>query len=116
MKRTILYNNKDVELVEEDGEYVLVKHNPNVKVITRTSKSDTKVLQSKNISASPSTSSSISSTKNSKPERRPRFPSKSSSTSLLLSENWSGTDLSNSPFQSTSSSPSSAKIPYSRLT
>lgn len=48
MKRTILYNNKDIELVAEDGEYVLVKHNPKVKVITRTTKSDAKVLQSKN--------------------------------------------------------------------
>lgn len=48
MKRTILYNNKDIELVEEDGEYVLVKHAPKVKITTRSSNSDAKVLQSKN--------------------------------------------------------------------
>ena len=48
MKRTILYNNKDIELVEEDGAYVLVKHNPKAKIINRTSKADAKVLQSKN--------------------------------------------------------------------
>ena len=48
MKRNILYNDKDIELVDEDGVYVLVKHNPKAEIITRTEEEDEKVLCSKN--------------------------------------------------------------------
>lgn len=48
MKRNILYNDKDIELVNEDGVYVLVKHNPKAEIITRTEEEDEKVLCSKN--------------------------------------------------------------------
>ena len=48
MKRKILYNNSDIELVSEDGSYVLVKKNSKAKVVQRTAAADTKVLQKKN--------------------------------------------------------------------
>lgn len=48
MERTILYNDRDIELVREDGSYVLVKKNSKAKVIQRTLAADKKVLQKEN--------------------------------------------------------------------
>lgn len=48
MERTILYNNDDIELVDEDDTYVIVKKNSKVKVVQRTLAVDTKVLQKEN--------------------------------------------------------------------
>lgn len=52
MKRTILFNNNDLELVNEDNNYVLVKKQPKMKIIQRSLATDTKVVQSMNTVAS----------------------------------------------------------------
>ena len=48
MERTILYNDSDIELVDENDTYVIVKKNSKVKVVQRTLAADTKVLQKEN--------------------------------------------------------------------
>lgn len=48
MERTILYNDRDIELVDENDTYVIVKKNSKVKVIQRTLAADTKILQKGN--------------------------------------------------------------------
>lgn len=48
MKRTILYNDSDIELVDENDTYVIVKKNSKIKVVQRTLAADTKVLQKGN--------------------------------------------------------------------
>lgn len=48
MERTILYNDSDIELVDENDTYVIIKKNSKVKVVQRTLTADTKVLQKEN--------------------------------------------------------------------
>lgn len=52
MDRTILYNNSDIELVDENDTYVIIKKKPKLKVIQRSLAADTKVVQSMNTIAS----------------------------------------------------------------